>query len=49
MGWSGHVAHLGQKGNGDRVFEGKHKENIPLGIPTHIREDNFKTDLKEIG
>jgi len=40
MTWVGHVAWMGEMRNAD---------NILVGKPRHIQEDNIKTDLEEIG
>ena len=32
-----------------RVLVGKHEGKRPLGRPRRRREDNIKTDLKEVG
>jgi hypothetical protein len=39
MKWVGHLAHIGEKRNGYRVFVGTPKRKTPLGRPRHISED----------
>jgi hypothetical protein len=49
MGWAGHVARMGKKGNAYRILVGKPEGKKPLGRPRHRWEDNIRMDLKEIG
>jgi hypothetical protein len=46
--WAGHVARVGEK-NAYRILVGKSEGKRPLRRPKRRREDNIKTDLKEIG
>jgi hypothetical protein len=39
---------MGEKGNAYRVLKGKGSGSWPLGITKHRKENNIKTDLKEI-
>jgi hypothetical protein len=49
MGWTGHVARMGEKGNAYRILVGKPEGRIPLGRTGSRWMDNIKMDLKEIG
>jgi hypothetical protein len=49
MGWTGHVACMGEKRNSCRTFVGKPEGKRPLGKPRHRWEDNIKMDLRQIG
>jgi len=48
MRWAGHVAHVGERRDVCRVFLRKPEGKRPLGRPRRRREDNIKTDLKEV-
>jgi hypothetical protein len=49
MGWSGHVARMGEKRNAYRMLVGKSEDKRPLGRPRRRSVDNIKIDLREIG
>jgi len=40
---------MGERGCVYRVLVGKPEDKRPLGRPRHSWEDNFKTDLQEVG
>ena len=43
------MARVEEKKNACRIFVGEHEGKRRLGRPKRRREDNIKTDLKEIG
>ena len=49
MGWSGHLAHMGEGRGVHRVLVGKSEGKRPLGRPRRRWEDNIKMDLWEVG
>jgi hypothetical protein len=49
MRWVGHVAHMGEGRGVYRALVGMPKGKRPLGRTRHRWEDNFMTDLREIG
>jgi hypothetical protein len=49
MSWAGHVARMGERRGAYGVFVGKPEGRRPLGRPRRRREDNMKTDLREVG
>jgi hypothetical protein len=49
MGWSGHVARMGEKRNVYRLLVGNPEGKRPLGRPRRRWVDNIKMDLLEIG
>jgi hypothetical protein len=48
MGWAGHVARRGRRGEYG-VLVGKPEGNRPFGRPRCRWEDNIRMDLKEVG
>jgi hypothetical protein len=48
MRWAGYVERMGDKESAYRVLVRKLEGKRPLGRPRHRREDNAKTDLREI-
>jgi hypothetical protein len=46
--WAEHVARMGKKRNAYKFLVGNPEGKIPLGRPSHIREDNNEVVLKEI-
>jgi hypothetical protein len=49
MRWTGHVARMGAKRNGDRIFVGMSEGKRQLGKPRRKWVDNIKMDLREVG
>jgi hypothetical protein len=49
MGWTGHVARMGEKRNVYRLLVEKPEGKRPLGRPNRRWIDNIKMDLSEIG
>jgi len=49
MGWTGHVARMGERRGVYRVLVGKPEGKGPLGRPRCRWEDNIKMDLQEVG
>jgi hypothetical protein len=49
MRWAGHIARLGDGRGVYRVLVVKPEVKRPLGRPRHRGEDNFKTDLQDVG
>jgi hypothetical protein len=49
MGWSGHVACMGEKRNSCRTSVGKSEGKRSLGKPRHGWENNIKMDLRQVG
>jgi len=49
MGWSGHVAHMGEERGLHRVLMGKPEGKRPLGRPRRRWVDNIRMDLQELG
>jgi hypothetical protein len=49
MGWTGHVARMGEGRGVYRVLVGRPEGKRPLGRPRRRWEDNIKLDLREIG
>jgi hypothetical protein len=49
MGWTGHVARMGEGRGVCRVLVGRPEGKRPLGRPRRRWEDNIKLDLREIG
>ena len=49
MGWSGHVARMGEGRGVHMVLVGKPEGNRTLERPRRRWEDNIKMDLKEVG
>ena len=49
MGWTGHVARMGEGRGVHRVLVGKPEGKGPLGRPRRRWEDNIKMDLREVG
>ena len=49
MRWAGHVAHMGEDRDVQRVLVGKPEGNRLLGRPRRRWEDNIKMDLQEVG
>jgi hypothetical protein len=47
--WVGHLSHMGNKRNADRIFVGKPEGKRPLGRPRRRLENNIKIDFREIG
>jgi hypothetical protein len=48
MRWAGHVAHMGEGRNLNRVLVGKPEGKRPLERPRRRLEDEIKMDLREI-
>ena len=46
MPWPDHVAHMGETINAESIILGGRR---PLAKPRYRWEDNFKTDVKEVG
>jgi hypothetical protein len=46
MGWTGHVARMGESIDAYRVLVGKPEGRRQLGRPGHISEDNTENDLQ---
>jgi hypothetical protein len=46
IGWTGHVARLGEKGNACRILVGTPEGKRPLGRPRYRWVDNIKMDLQ---
>jgi hypothetical protein len=49
MRWAGHVAHMGEMRNSNKILVGRPDENKPLRRTRHRCEKDIKTDLQEIG
>jgi len=49
MRWAGHMARMGEGRGVHRVLVWKPEGKRPLGRPRCRWEDNFKTDLQEVG
>jgi len=49
MGWTGHVARMGEERGVYRVLVGKPMGRRPLGRPRSIWVDNIRMDLQEVG
>jgi hypothetical protein len=49
MRWAGHVAHMREKRNAYRIFEGKPEGKRPLGRPRRKWVDNNKMNHREVG
>jgi len=49
MGWTGHVARMGERRGAYRVTVGKPEGRRPNGRPRCIWEDNIKMDRQEMG
>jgi hypothetical protein len=49
MRWVGHVAHMGEERNVNKVLMGKPEGRWPLGRPRYRREDGIRMYLKENG
>jgi hypothetical protein len=49
MRWAGHVARMGEGRVAYRVLVGRPEGKRPVGRPRRRRENNIKTDLREIG
>ena len=47
--WEGNVARMEEGRSAFKILTGKPTGKIPLGRPRRRREDNIRTDLKEIG
>ena len=48
MGWTGHVACIGERRGLCRVLVGKPEGKRPLGIHRRRWEDNIKMDFQEL-
>jgi hypothetical protein len=48
MRWSGHVAHMGEKGNAYRILLGYLEGNKPLRRPRLRWKHNIKMDIRAI-
>ena len=48
MGWTGHVACIGERRGLYRVLVGKPEGKRPLGIHRRRWEDNIKMDFQEL-
>jgi hypothetical protein len=48
MKWGGHVARMREMRNACSILVGNPERKRPLGRPRRKREDNIKTDLREI-
>jgi len=49
MGWSGHVAHMGESRGVYRVLVRNPEGKRPLERPRYRWEDNIEMDLQEVG
>ena len=49
MGWSGHVARMGEERGVYRVLVGKLERRTPLVRPRSRLVDNIRMDLQEVG
>ncbi|KAJ4433991.1 hypothetical protein ANN_16310 [Periplaneta americana] len=49
LSWAGHVAHMGESKNANRVLAGRPEGKRLLGRPRRRWEDNIKMDLREMG
>jgi hypothetical protein len=49
MGWTGHVARMGERRDAYRILVGRPEGRKPLGRPSRRWEDNIKMDLKDVG
>jgi hypothetical protein len=49
MRCAGHVARMVEKRGAHRILVGRPEGRRPLGRPTHLWEDNIKTDVQEVG
>jgi hypothetical protein len=49
MGWTGHVARMGEERSVYRVLVGKPERKRPLGKPRRRWEDIIRMDLQEVG
>jgi hypothetical protein len=49
MRWAGHVTHMGEGRNVNRVLVGKTEGKRPLEKPRRRWEDGIRLDLREIG
>jgi hypothetical protein len=49
MRWAGHVAHMGEWRNVNRILVGKPEGKRPLERPERRGADGIKMDLREIG
>jgi hypothetical protein len=49
MRWAGHVARMGEKRNGYKIFVGKPEGRRLLGRPRRRWVDNIKMDTREMG
>jgi len=47
MRWAGHVAHMGDRKDANRLLVGRSEAKRLLGRFIHIQDDNIKTDLQE--
>jgi len=49
MGWTGHVANMGERRGAYKILAGKLEGRRQLGRPKRRWEDNIKMDLHEVG
>jgi hypothetical protein len=49
MGWTGHVAHMGETRGAYKVLVVKPEGKRPLGKPRHRWEDAIQMDFQEVG
>jgi hypothetical protein len=49
MGWTGHIARMGEKRNIYSLLVGKPEGRRPLGTPRRRWMDNIRMDLVEVG
>jgi hypothetical protein len=47
MRWAGHVAHMGDTKDANRLLVGRSETKILLGRFIHIQDDNIKMNLQE--